>query len=247
MSTPRRPDAPQRPRRHSGIGVPAEPVANATPSRAPRPATDHLTAAKAGNPPRPSSGEARKPVSPRNPLSTTRPARVAASPVTAKSEQKTKKKLSFGGLSASVRMISVAVVLGMVGLNLIPIGMQWYQQEQEYRAVRAELDAANLRHQELQDSIAAWDNDNFVANEAKTRLGYVWPGEVQYNVVGLPETAQSGEDEASLSVNSPVRPWTSTILQSMIEADQPGSSSELGSLVPTFDPKKATEDEDAGA
>lgn len=144
-------------------------------------------------------------------------------------------------------MISIAVVLGMVGLNLVPIGMQWYQQEQEYRAVKAELEAANLHHQELQDSIAAWDNDNFVANEAKTRLGYVWPGEVQYNVVGLPETAQSGEDEISLTTESPVRPWTSTILQSMIEADQPGSSSELGSLVPTFDPKKETEDEDAGA
>lgn len=201
----------------------------------------------ASTPKRSSSSKTSKKSATRNPASSSRPARAVPPPVTVEAEKKTRKRFGFGGLTASVRLVAVAVILGLVALNLVPIGMQWYQQEQEYRAVKAELDAANQRHQELQDSIAAWDNDNFVANEAKSRLGYVWPGEVQYNVVGLPDTSQSGDEQVGeITTNGQVRPWTSTILQSMIEADQPGSSSELGSLVPTYDPNTTTENEDAG-
>ncbi len=164
-------------------------------------------------------------------------------------QKKERKRFDLGGVSVSLRLVAVAAILGMVALNLAPIGMQWYQQEQEYRAVRAELADAKEYNQRLQDEIAAWDNDNYVANQAKTRLGYVWPGETQFNVQGLPEDAQSGTQELGpAKVGSP-RPWTVTLLESMVQADQPAASSELGGMVPSVDPnavKESAEQDSAG-
>lgn len=144
-------------------------------------------------------------------------------------EPKRSKRWTIGGLSVSVRMLGIVVVAGMLALNLVPVGMQWYQQNQEYRAVTAELAATEATNQALRDSLDAWDNDNYVANQAKRRLGFVWPGEVQYNVVGLPETAQSSDD-----IDEPkgqARPWPSVLMQSMIDADTPPASDSLSGML----------------
>lgn len=258
MSMQGRPAAPRRPRKHSTIGVPASAASESPKARTSEPGSKPDTATKPPARAKTESAGNRNPAVPRSsaststkghrsttrskPGSTRRPRFAGLRPRTksnsesAKKDQKQRHQLSLGGLSISVRVVAMTVILGLVGLNLLPIGMKWYQQEQEYIAVRAELADAMAQSQALQDQIDAWNNPNYVANQAKTRLGYVWPGEVQYNVVGLPDEQQSGEKVTDSAGKVPVRPWTTTILESMVSADQPSASSGSTSLVPTYDP-----------
>ena len=133
-----------------------------------------------------------------------------------------------------MKALGVTAFLGMLAFNMVPVAMQWYQQNQEHRAVLAELEATKQRNQELKESLRLWKNEDYIASQAKARLGYVWPGEVQYNVAGLPETAQSGE---TVEERGAPRPWTAVLLQSMVDADSPSGTEGLGQIVPTRDPK----------
>ena len=137
-----------------------------------------------------------------------------------------------------MKALGVTAFLGMLAFNMVPVAMQWYQQNQEHRAVLAELEATKQRNQELKESLRLWKNEDYIASQAKARLGYVWPGEVQYNVAGLPETPQSGETvEEGRGAR---RSWTAVLLQSMVDADSPAGTEGLGDIVPTRDPKAPT-------
>ncbi len=144
--------------------------------------------------------------------------------------EKTPRKRRFAGLSGSVKLIVVAVVAGVLGFNLLPVGIRWYSQEQEHKAVLAEVEAARQRNVELEGQLAAWDDPNYVAAQARARLGFVWPGETLYNVVGLPETTE--EDSAHPVAEGPQKPWSTKLLESMIDADHPPASSGLVDLQP---------------
>ena len=103
-------------------------------------------------------------------------------------EDKNPKKRSrtWGGLSTSVRLIGAGAIVIMLGLSLVPIGLQWVQQEQEYRAVSAEVEAAKAHNADLQATLEKWDDPDYIARQARRRLGFVRPGEAQYTVVYLP-------------------------------------------------------------
>lgn len=127
-------------------------------------------------------------------------------------------------------MLATVAIVAMLAVNLLPVGLQWLQQEQEHAAVSAQLEAAKQRSEELKQSLAAWDNDNYVASQAKSRLGFSWPGETRFSVVGIPEDAQSGtEDEMP---KAPSRPWTYSLLDSLLYVDNPPASDGLVGIDP---------------
>ncbi len=156
------------------------------------------------------------------------------SKVKSKADKPGRKRWSFGGLTVSVRLLGAAVVVGLLAVNLVPITLQWIQQEQEYRAVRAEVAAAEAYNQELQDSLDAWENKDYIASQARKRLGFVWPGETQYMVVDMP-VDEDVASESEQDSKSPEKPWSTQILESMVDADTPPPSEGLREVKPTVD------------
>ncbi len=211
---------PERPQLRSGT-VPSQEVRAALPpSVAPR-----------ARPPRPvrvrtEPKEASVRRSPQRPL-----AKPVKAPTKAKVTKRPKRRSRLGGLSLSVRLIAAVTIVGFLALNLIPVGLRWYSQEQEYRAVEAQVEAARLRNLELGDTLAAWEDPDYVASQARTRLGFAWPGETQYSVVGLPEPDGAGESDALATDGGEGRPWSSVIMQSMIDADTPAASRDLDAMI----------------
>ena len=146
-----------------------------------------------------------------------------------------KKSRRRGGLSTSVQVLVAVAILTVLALNLVPIGLQWLQQEQEYQTVSAEAEAVRAHNAELQATLEKWDDPDYVAMQARGRLGFVRPGEVQYTVADLPEEAEEGDP--SLAESGVQRPWMSLILESMQDADQPPASNGLSQFEPTEDPE----------
>ena len=76
----------------------------------------------------------------------------------------------------------------------------WLSQRDDIAAARAELTETSDRVQDLQTGIERWEDPAYVRNQARERLGFVLPGEVGYNVLGV-----DGEPIGSeLSLDAPV-------------------------------------------
>ena len=152
------------------------------------------------------------------------------------------KRRSVGGIGLSVRVLGFVAIVTMLAVNLVPIGLQWIQQEQEYRAILAEVEQTKQHKAELTASLAGWDDPDYVAAQARSRLGFVRPGETQYTILDLP---QSEVTEAETPKDRGVtKPWAALLLDSMKDSDEIPASSDLIDMEPTEDPNRETEEDE---
>ena len=110
------------------------------------------------------------PTSPR-----TDPKRVAAQPSTT---------------TALGRILTLLVVAATVFLVIFSPLRSWMQQQEEARQLAQRVAEAKATNQRLEDEIKRYEDPEYIAQEARERLGYVKPGEVTYVVVDA-----SGEDD----------------------------------------------------
>ena len=110
------------------------------------------------------------PTSPR-----TDPKRVAAQPSTT---------------TALGRILTLLVVAATVFLVIFSPLRSWMQQQEEARQLAQRVAEAKATNQRLEDEIKRYEDPEYIAQEARERLGYVKPGEVTYVVVDAP-----GEDD----------------------------------------------------
>lgn len=127
--------------------------------------------------------------------------------------------VSVGGLSFSVRALATLVIVGLAAIILIPTAIQWSEQKREYRAVSAEVVQAETKIDQLQGQLDNWNDREFVASQARSRLGYVDRGETQFSVVDAPEV-EAAEVE-NLAPVGPQKPWTLKLQKEIQDADNP--------------------------
>lgn len=128
--------------------------------------------------------------------------------------------VSVGGLAFSVRALAMMMIFGLAALILIPTAIQWTEQKREYRAVNAEVVQAEARIESLESQAEAWNHRDYVASQARSRLGYVEKGETQFSVVDGPKLAQEVESK-KLANQGPQKPWSLTLQKEILAADNP--------------------------
>ena len=137
-------------------------------------------------------------------------------------------KWTFGGLTISVRLLVVLAVVGVLVVTLVPLGLQWVKQEQAYHSAVNEVATAQARVEELQGELEKWNQEDYIAAQARERLGYVRPGETQYVITDAPEPEEDKEHAvAHNNATGPEKPWAWTVLESLKNADQPPASAGL--------------------
>lgn len=132
-------------------------------------------------------------------------------------------KWSFGGLTVSARLLATLLIVVLALVILVPTLYQWIAQEQRYRDILAEVEEIRQYNQQLEEDLQAWEDEEYVAQQARSRLGYVRPGETQYSVIGedgemLSSSSTSGTATAD---DSPTKPWTQLLTESILDADDP--------------------------
>lgn len=122
----------------------------------------------------------------------------------------------------ALALLSVLVVLGVSFAGSLRV---WVLQSGELATAQSQIEQRQARVAELEDELARWDDPAFVRAEARTRLGWVMPGEVGYRVIGADGKVLSGSDEiegvgAARASGLEAR-WWDRLSASLEQADEP--------------------------
>ncbi|MFM9134849.1 MAG: FtsB family cell division protein [bacterium] len=113
------------------------------------------------------------------------------------------------------RAVIVIVVLAALGLTLaIPL-REWLAQRAEISALSEEVGAAKERVDALEKEAADWEDPAYVVAQARTRLHFVFPGEIGHVVLG----ADDRPIDAVPQDEGPPVAWYSRLWASTREAD----------------------------
>jgi len=136
------------------------------------------------------------------------------------------------------RVLSVrALVLGMVLLAgftlLFPTVRAYLAQRAELAALAGQVAAAEQAERDLQRELDRWEDDAYVAAQARERLSYVLPGETAYRVIDPevvveeePEDGPEPADGPTLPDGGAVAPWYATVWDSLAAAGASGPEAE---------------------
>ncbi len=115
----------------------------------------------------------------------------------------------------------IVIIGALLAVMLMPSLYQWWRQEQDYRDIQARVEAARERNEEIQRELELWNTPEFIASQARERLGYVMPGETQYSVVDPGPGYQDQAAVAAAAPRGPARPWVHMFALLTSEADAP--------------------------
>lgn len=121
-----------------------------------------------------------------------------------------------------------SILVGLVIITLfalIALGQplsQWWKQNREYNAIAQSLAEAKAENVRLSADLEKWNSDAFIASQARSRLGYIRPGETQYLVVDGPKETQS---ETGKQQAGPPRPWYLVVSDSVKMAESAPATS----------------------
>jgi len=119
------------------------------------------------------------------------------------------------------RVVALIVVLAALAVTLaIPV-RAWLTQRAEIAALEADVAAAQMRVADLQQELEDWNDPAFVIAQARSRLHFVFPGEVGYVVLGSDDRPVTPDTTAA---QRPV-PWYEQLWESTRQADLAGAPS----------------------
>ncbi|MFE3461921.1 septum formation initiator family protein [Nocardiopsis aegyptia] len=114
------------------------------------------------------------------------------------------------------RAAILALVVCVIALSLAYPLREYILQRAQIAQLQEERARMEDSVSELREREAALGEDEYVEQEARTRLHYQYPGETAYIVI-RPDTDADAEAEAA-----PTEPWFTALWRSVDEADSPG-------------------------
>lgn len=145
----------------------------------------------------------------------TDPKRVAAQPSTT---------------TALGRILTLLVVAATVFLVIFSPLRSWMQQQEEARQLAQRVAEAKATNQRLEDEIKRYEDPEYIAQEARERLGYVKPGEVTYVVVDAPGEDDKAQNGGWAKEKPEDKAWFALLAEGVRVADaRTGAGSGAGS------------------
>lgn len=152
-----------------------------------------------------------------------RPEREAPRPraQAAESTAKRPSSVSFGGIEISMRILGLILLGALLAMLLVPSFMQLWSQERELAAIKAKVQQTQADNDAKRQQLELWSNPQYIASQARERLGYVKPGETQYSVLDPGKDYQDQAQVAAAREAGPARPWMQVLSMTVEEADHP--------------------------
>ena len=129
----------------------------------------------------------------------------------------TRKKIKVGlrqqGLSN--RALILGVILFILAITLAPPLQHYFNQKAQINSLKSQL----LDNQAMLDAaakeLALWNDPEYVASQARSRLHFIFPGERQYIVLNK-DSGEVTPDATKVSEQFPVGiPWYSRLISSI--------------------------------
>ena len=116
-------------------------------------------------------------------------------------------KLGLKKHGLSNRALIVGIVLFVVAITLAPPIQNYFTQRAQINALKTQISDNQAMLDKAATELAQWDDPEFVASQARSRLYFVFPGERQYIVVGN-EEIENREQQTKVSEQLPIGiPW----------------------------------------
>jgi cell division protein FtsB len=125
--------------------------------------------------------------------------------------------------SLTTRAIALAVVFLILTISYASSLRIYFAQSAEIASTKQEIAERQERIGKLQTDLTRWDNPDYVRTQARTRLGWVLPGEKGFKVIGADGQPLDGAPgvEAAQQPSPPKDAWWDKLWGSVEAADQP--------------------------
>ncbi len=125
------------------------------------------------------------------------------------------KLVSSRGISG--RTFAFVTVLALMAITLAPPMQRYFAQRAQINALRTQLNDSQSALNNAKHDLALWNDPAYIASQARTRLHFVYPGEIQYVVTGVEQTsANAGAPAAPIADNIPLGlPWYGRLISSI--------------------------------
>lgn len=132
--------------------------------------------------------------------------------------------------SLTARALALAVVILMLTISYANSLRIYFAQSHEVAATRAEIADREARIGDLQTELDRWNDPAFVKLQARTRLGWVMPGEIGFTVVDADGNPLGGGQQldagAKTGDDRPPEAWYTRLWGSVETADKPAAPAE---------------------
>ena len=127
--------------------------------------------------------------------------------------------------SLTTRAVALAVVILMLTISYANSLRIYFAQSHEVAATQAEIADRQDKIAALQTELNRWDDPNFVKLQARTRLGWVMPGEIGFTVVDADGKPLGGGSELTTgkkpASDKVPESWYTRLWGSVEAADKP--------------------------
>lgn len=134
--------------------------------------------------------------------------------------------------SFSGHFITFAIVLVIVALTVYTPLTSFIRQHNEIKTTQESIAALQAEQDSLNAQISWWQDDNYVKQQARSRLFYVQPGETPYLVVGLDSASGLADGTSAAAKTAPEDAWTTKLWGSLQLAADDTSTSPAASSDP---------------
>lgn len=145
------------------------------------------------------------------------------------------------GPGLTLRALVLFVVLGALALSYVGSVRTYLAQQHDLAVATEQIAERSERVAQLEQELQRWRDPAFVQAQARTRLGWVMPGETGYRVIGRDGKVVSGADEiegVGSRSGAGLQPrWWERLEGSVKAADDPRP---VESVVPTASPASPT-------
>ena len=121
----------------------------------------------------------------------------------------------------SVRWILSVSIAFVLMLTIAPSLQRYFAQRAQINSLRNQITDANKEVEAAKRELAQWDDPDYVAKQARTRLHFVFPGERQYAVTDLKDL-ENTSDKPAAEVSNQIPdglPWYSRVVASITETN----------------------------
>jgi len=104
-----------------------------------------------------------------------------------------------------------------MAITLAPPVQRYFAQRAQINALRIQLNDSESALLNARRDLALWNDPAYIASQARSRLHFVFPGEIQYEVTGIEETAETkGAPAAPIADQIPLGlPWYGRLISSI--------------------------------
>lgn len=129
--------------------------------------------------------------------------------------------LAGRALGVTWRLIILGVVVAAIAVTLAQSLRVYFAQRQEIAQYRVQIQATHEEIADLEDQLSRWQDADYVRAEARSRLGWVMPGEVGYRVIGADGELLGGDSAVLGPDDEMAGQWWERAWGSVVVADQP--------------------------